>query len=401
MSLPKYSLVIAILLASTSMISSQSLTRDIIQYNFASATFDTLEGVSYDLNKTSGSTQLHFGQMPQMVVPLEKPTKNLTEGTSFTKPLVAKDRYSMENYPMSTTIKLFKTAGDNLRDQCTGTMVSPKHVLTSAHCMLEPYSTNVVVEDLVIYAGYDVSVDSAEQIKANVTNAYFIDEWNIGEGDDQVLLELDNNLGFYTGWVSFGYEEDDEFFRASNFHKFSYPTYNTPYNNYPFNGDTLYYSYGAIDYVVDDFLGVVGHLTGAGGESGSSIIYTNNEDVYTSYGVLTWVGYYNHSRFNAERFHALESIISNFVLTDTEEVDNTIQVNVYPNPATDRLNVSMDRSYNLDRALIIDNSGRVIHNYIPGQNEFDIEVSHLSSGLYHLSLTTEEGVFTTKSFVIQ
>lgn len=401
MPLPKCSLVIALLLASTSMICSQSLTRDIIKYNFASSSFDTLKGVSYDLNKTFGSTQLHFGEMSQMNVPLEQPTINLTEGTSFTKPLVAKDHYSMENYPMSTTIKLFKTAGNKLRDQCTGTMVSPRHVLTSAHCLLEPYSTNVVVDDLVIYAGYDVSMDSAKQIKANVVDAYFIDEWNIGEGDDQALLELDDNLGFYTGWVSFGYDEDDEFFKASNFHKFSYPTYNTPYNNYPFNGDTLYYSYGAIDYIADDFLGVVGHLTGAGGESGSSILYTNNDDVYTSYGVLTWVGYYNHSRFNAERFHALASIISNFVLTDTDEVDNSIQVSLFPNPATDRINISLDQSYSLDRALITDNFGRVIYNYTPGQNRFDIEVGYLQAGLYHLSLTTDEGLFTTKSFVIQ
>ena len=401
MPIPKVLLVIATVLWSTSMLDAQSLTRDIIKYNFASATFDTLPGVAYELSASSGSSDFYFGEMSPMSVPLEQPTQHLTEGTNFTKPLVAKEHYSMENYPMSTTIKLFKTtATDELRDQCTGTMVSPRHVLTSAHCLLEPYSTNVVVDNLVTYAGYDVSVDASRQIKAMVTNAYFLDDWNIGRGDDQALLELDENLGFYTGWVSFGFEEDDEFFRSRNFHKFSYPTYNTPYNNYPFNGDTLYYSYGALDHVVDDFLGVVGHIKGAGGESGSSILYTNNEDVYTSYGVLTWVGYYNHSRINAERFHAMESIISTSILTDTEELNDQLSVQIYPNPAVDQLHISLDNEIRLTKVILHDNSGRVLGNYsFPVTKDASISVNHLQSGLYHLSLVTDEGSFTTKSFI--
>jgi len=381
------------------MLTSQSLTRDIIKYNFAASSFDTLRGVAYDHTLTHASSKFYFGEMEPMNVPLDKPTKNLTEGTNFTKPLVAKDHYSMENYPVSTTIKLFKTTGDQLRDQCTGTMVSPRHVLTSAHCLLEPYTSNVVVDDLVVFAGYDVSMDSLNHIKAKVRNAYFIDNWNIGEGDDQALLELDENLGFYTGWVSFGYNNDDEFFKSRNFHKFSYPTYRTPFNRFPFNGDTLYYSYGSIDYVADDFLGVIGHLQGAGGESGSSILYTNNEDVYTSYGVLTWVGYYNHSRFNAERYHAMESIISKSILTNTEQLDDAISVSIYPNPAIDQMMVSMDRSYNIDRAILIDNNGRILHNYFPNQNGFNVSLSHLASGVYHISLITDEGTFTTKTFI--
>lgn len=400
MPISKLLLVVAFVLTSTSMLYAQSLTRDIIKYNFAESTFDTLAGVPFELTASEATTNFHFGEMDPTSVPLDQPTINLSEGTNFTKPLVAKEHYSMEEYPMSTTIKLFKTTGtDELRDQCTGTMVSPRHVLTSAHCLLKPYSTDVVVDNLVTYAGYDVSMDSTKHIKAMVTNAYFIDEWNIGKGDDQALLELDENLGFYTGWVSFGFNEDDEFFKTRNFHKFSYPTYTTPYNSFPFNGDTLYYSYGALDHVADDFLGVIGHIKGAGGESGSSILYTNNEDIYTSYGVLTWVGYYNHSRFNAERYYAMESIISKSLLTSTQQLDQGIQVNLYPNPAENQLQINLDKSVNLSRATLIDNSGRILSKYYPKEDGFSISVSHLSSGLYHLSLVTDEGTFTTKSFI--
>ncbi len=392
--------VVALWLNCSVLLMAQSLTRDIIKYNFASSSFDTIAGVTYSESISAEKTNYHFGDMFPMEVPMEMPTENLTEGTNFTKPLVANDHYSMVNFPVSTTIKLFKILGDGeLRDQCTGTMVGPKHMLTSAHCVLKPYTVEVVVDDLLAVAGYDVSMDSTDHIRTAVNSIYFMDDWNIGEGDDQAILELEEPIGFYTGWVSFGYNDDNEFFDNKNFHKFSYPTYRTPYNRFPFNGDTLYYSYGAIDYVADDFLGVVGHIYGAGGESGSSILYTNNDDTYTSYGVLTWVGYYNHSRFTAERFNAFKSIVGKTLLTDTKELIGDSQILLYPNPSRDNIFVELDTDLEVQLMTLHDVNGRFIKSYRGAGNSMKLDIGDLSEGLYHLRILTNQGLSAAKSFV--
>jgi len=392
--------IVALLLNCSVLLVSQSLTRDIIKYNFKSASFDTIAGVKYDGTIAIDQTNFDFGEMNPSAVPMDLPTENLSEGTNFTRPLVAKDQYSMVNYPVSTTIKLFKVNGNDLRDQCTGTMVGPKHVLTSAHCVLKPYTVEVVVKELLVVAGYDVSMDTTDHIKASVSDIYFLDRWNIGEGDDQALLELDEPIGYYTGWVSFGYNDDDEYFSGKNFHKFSYPTYRTPYNEFPFNGDTLYYSYGAIDYVADDFLGVVGHIKGVGGESGSSILYTNNEDVYTSYGVLTWVGYYNHSRFNAERFNAFEHIVGRSIATNTSELLSDSEVLLYPNPSNDHINIEFNTDdLNLSSIGLFDVNGRLINRTVTSSARVRIDLGDLPEGLYHLRMLSKQGLLATKSFI--
>jgi len=392
--------IVALLLNCSVLLVSQSLTRDIIKYNFEASTFDTIAGVTYDPSISSDRTEFNIGEMYPEDVPMEMPTINLSEGTNFTEPLVAKDRYSMANFPVSTTIKIFKTAGDGIRDQCTGTMVGPRHVLTSAHCAIKPYTVDIVVDKLIVAAAYDVSMDTTEHIKTSVSNMYFLDDWNIGEGDDQAILELDDPIGFYTGWVSFGYNDDDEYFSGKNFHKFSYPTYRTPYNKFPFNGDTLYYSYGAIDYVAKDFLGVIGHIKGAGGESGSSILYTNNDDDYTSYGVLTWVGYYNHSRFNAERFNAFEQIISKSMISNTESILDESEVLLFPNPSQDYVNVNVSTPDVALKSISLHNyNGRLVGVFGTNDNHARIDISMLPDGLYHVKMLSTKGLMATKSFV--
>lgn len=378
---------------------AQEMSRPIISYDFALQQFDTLEAVAYDVNVKSAKTTFSFGEMDPQSLPQDLPLENLIEGTNFSKPASLSEGKSMTSFPISTTIKLFKVTGDSYRDQCTGVMVSDRHVLTSAHCVLEPYKTNIHAKQLVATAGYNVDMPTAEHISSKVMKMYFIDEWNIGNGDDQALLELAEPIGDYTGWISMGFNDNDDFFLDKPFQKLSYPTYRTPFNDYPFNGDTLYHAYGPIDYVHENFIGVVGHLKGAGGESGSSFIYTNNKDEFTSYGVLTWLGNYNHSRFTSERYHAFEQILAPHVyqMADNAGDDNIM---IYPNPTSGFLDMKLlsnENSY--DNLEIYNNMGIRLYSNAVYANRLQLDLSSYPDGQYYIRLSSKEGKSISKTIV--
>ena len=82
-------------------------------------------------------------------------------------------------------------------------------------------------------------------------------------------------------------------------------------------------------------------------------------------------------------------------------------VNLYPNPATDKLNVDLVLSKaKTIRFRVIDMGGRVITDYgVPenysegGQFKHQIDLSNIQSGLYVLVMTDEEGAKLTRRFV--
>jgi hypothetical protein len=82
-------------------------------------------------------------------------------------------------------------------------------------------------------------------------------------------------------------------------------------------------------------------------------------------------------------------------------------VNLYPNPATDKLNVDLVLvKAKKIRFRVIDLGGRVITDFGPpenftegGQFKHQIDISNLQSGLYVLVMIDEEGAKLTKRFV--
>jgi hypothetical protein len=90
-----------------------------------------------------------------------------------------------------------------------------------------------------------------------------------------------------------------------------------------------------------------------------------------------------------------------------ESLSGLDYVNLYPNPATDKLNVDLVLAKaKMIRFRVIDMGGRVITDYGTtenytegGQFKHQIDVSDLQSGLYMLVMTDEEGGKVSKRFV--
>ncbi len=70
--------------------------------------------------------------------------------------------------------------------------------------------------------------------------------------------------------------------------------------------------------------------------------------------------------------------------------------NIYPNPTSDVLNISLENNLVLEHVTIYNNLGQVVKT----ATENVIDVSHLAKGLYFVEVTTNQGK-ATKKVVVQ
>lgn len=386
-------------------INAQEYARHIISYDFESGKFDTLDAVELTSAKS-------FDATPQMqtldrlgieVLPkdIDYSEDNLVPSTLFSKPIVASENFDIQKYPISTAVKLFNTNNGGRGDLCSGVMISERHVLSSAHCVFQAYTTNVNIKSVTAEIFFDVSLDIERTYSSRVKKIYFMEDWNISFGEDMAIFELEENIGSMSGWMSIGYNEDDSYFENMHMHKLAYPSYNTPFNDFPFNGDTLYYSHGNIDFVNENFLGVKKHLSGVGGESGSPIFEHVEGENCIAYGVLTWLGNYSHSRFNKERYYAFSDIIAeNEISTAIHESYEDVRLNLYPNPATSYINLRFNSSVPKNTiASIYDVNGRLLHRSGINSSETKISIENLPKGMLYLHLSKNNQIVLTKAFL--
>ncbi len=91
----------------------------------------------------------------------------------------------------------------------------------------------------------------------------------------------------------------------------------------------------------------------------------------------------------------LSVIEGNFPLSSTSF--NGKEIRIYPNPTSDYLSISNLENLNISSMLIIDASGKTIKKIT--SNFAKIDVSHLSEGLYILSIETKEGKKFAENFI--
>jgi hypothetical protein len=82
---------------------------------------------------------------------------------------------------------------------------------------------------------------------------------------------------------------------------------------------------------------------------------------------------------------------------DAGITEDNLTFDVYPNPATDVLNIVSSSS--MDQLNILDLSGKIVRSeQMVGQGTAFIEVVNLEAGTYLLQLLTEAGI-STKTFI--
>ncbi len=90
-----------------------------------------------------------------------------------------------------------------------------------------------------------------------------------------------------------------------------------------------------------------------------------------------------------------------------DELNNEMVINAFPNPAKDKitLSLSLKQSDKLD-IEIRDNLGRIVYNisgrtFAAGMSKFDIPVDQLDAGVYNLSVQSEDSVARTEISIIR
>jgi Secretion system C-terminal sorting domain len=79
------------------------------------------------------------------------------------------------------------------------------------------------------------------------------------------------------------------------------------------------------------------------------------------------------------------------------ELEQTIEVKAYPNPATDNLYIDIDQVEGNAQVMLLDMSGRLVQiSEVTGQSSVSIPVGHLARGLYFLRVVEKDKVKTIK-----
>lgn len=379
---------------STSLFAQQET---ILVYDLTTGTLDSITNVTYDENITSDQTPYFIGNYNNEIesLPQTPPTSNTYPDTEYTLRKKVSNDFDITTYPIRTSVKLFRVENDTLRDNCSASMISRRHVLTLAHCVVSPNIDSVLVDSMLVCPIYNNSDFSPAFECSEVEKIYFFENRN-APGGSFAILELSDPVGEQTGWLSLGFNDSDDFFTEGIYFRFSYPSAPLfPLDSTEYNGDTLHYSYGKLDFIDDRFLGTSGTF-GIPGEGGSSITLVENDATYTSYGVLMYAVDSKNSRIKNWQFYSIQAIIENDLLTNTISPQETTGLSLFPNPTTGSFFIENLTEADITEAFIADELGRIIKPLSKSELTSSIDISFLPNGTYHLFIKTKNDVFSEK-----
>lgn len=369
-----------------------SYSQDVImhEYNFLNKENTILNFGPININLDADVTKSHIGDSNQTVTL----SSLLPENNSSRLKKVEQENV----YPVSTAVKIVSINNGQTECLCSGTMVSKRHILSTAHCFLEQWTNYLLSDSLVVYPAFNNGEVNQSLGQQTVTKAYYFPDWNL-DGNDFILLEIDRKIGIETGWQGIAFNKSDQALKDKIFHKYSYPCFQWGQPDV-FNGDTLYYSYGVYN-LIDNFIGSEYVSNGWTGESGSSLFLTTPNNQNYIYGVFTWSKNMRHSRIDEREFFGMSKVLEGDNSTATINIEEE-SITVYPNPATDYLKVSTGLFNEPIVVQTINQLGQLIQE-IEMDNceaEFEIDTECWPAGIYYLVLTTSDNQ-VTKKFVKQ
>lgn len=363
--------------------------KELIIYDIKTQTIDTIPPIQdFDSTLISSQTPFFTGLLTEGVANLviDIPNENTGNSANYTIKNGAAEDLNLLEFPVSVAVKLFQEDREPLGGFCSGTMISRKHVLTAAHCLSKMDDRQPLFNKIKVTPVFDQGEVNLVFPNAYASKFYYFNNWR-AISSDIGLIELEENIGDYTGWVSIGYTQDDQELLDGFYYKFSYPSITlTNLDSNKYNGDTLYYNYGKIDYINDKSIGVK-HATGIPGESGSSLISVIPNEEYKAIGALSISYAVQHTRIRNWIYYSFLPYLQNSLSIPSTPTGDEILV--YPNPTSDQLYIRMAQGRLVDEIILQDIKGRIVQNY-PPLSSSRIDLSEMAAGLYFLVVTSGE-----------
>lgn len=309
-------LTIILVLVFTTTLELLSQSRTILVFDLQTNSVDSIiiDISSIDTSKQNDITSFFIGEFNSSIETLEQetPTENLIGPTAkSTRRRKAHLDYDLNSFPLRTSVKTSYIENDTIKNLCSGSIISRRHVLTAGQCHLVNDIDSLLVDSIIVCPGYDNGILNHNFDCTNVTKIYSFKNWHLDE--DFVILELSENVGQLTGWLGIGYDNKNSSIENEHlFYKFEYPARYIPnVDSTHFNGDTLYYRYGRAKVFTLTFGDSTFHRIGLqnnhaiNGESGGSLISIKNNNTYASHGVLSNGPHSFHSMITNEIFYII------------------------------------------------------------------------------------------------
>lgn len=370
----------------------------IIKYDLISSETEILiPNLEIDSLNTSYNTNSRIGSSTKLAFLKEEIPDAPYQNSLFSELDLASNLYNIIDYPISTSIKLAYYKGDTLKPSCSGILVAQNLVLTCAHCVFNSSAENPQREwktGRLAFPAYDNGVINPTFNYSEAIDYFIFNSWYKKTGwDDIAIIRLKDPIGEETGWIGIGYNNDITFLKNELFHVLSYPADTAWYNSTKiYNGDTLYYKYGQIkEFMNFNFLTL--GLPGVPGESGSSLFYTNNNELIYSLGVLAWGAHSRFYRINNKNIHGLKYIINKYGSAEINNIYKTNpdnQIILYPNPFNDYFKINSSSISKIKSIDIYNQNGLLIKKIGDIYNKtFIINTEDFMPGIYSIKIQFE------------